>query len=195
MRHVLILFGLLWSGCTVKYVEQYVVRDTVPSSPALTVIPATQSRADASAADYLTGLLIGCGAKVLERPSMMKERMQFEGSAAGASAAFMGLAGATGVLKAGGAGASSSTQITDSDPVDVLKQTSADYAFFVRNDGPALWLRVTRRIDDRVLYSGFFMPADSSSVSPLAPSLGYRPAQARIGDLLSKLGILESPRR
>jgi hypothetical protein len=195
VRPVLFLFSLLCAGCTVKYVEQYVVRDSVPSSPALTVIPATQSRADVSAADYLAGLLIGCGAKVLERPSMMKERKQFEGNAAGASAAFMGLAGVTGVVKAGSAGTSSGTQITDSDPVDALKQTSADYAFFVRNDGPSLWLRVTRRTDDRVLYSGFFMPADSSSSSPLAPSLGYRPALARIGDLLSRLGILEPSQR
>ena len=183
-RVLLVAVILLVSACaTTVYLEQYVAKDPLPDAATLAVMPASFSKLDLATADYVSGLLIGCGCQVFERPTSVKEIEQYDGSAAAAGFAFLG----TGSTVAAGGSRGTGTKTTSGDVVDVVKTTDANYVAFVRGAEDKLWLKLVRKDGGRVLFSGFFTPSDTAETSAQAKSRG---AVERMTQLLKKAGIL-----
>jgi hypothetical protein len=183
-RVLLVALGLLVSACaTTVYVEQYVAKDPLPDAATLAVMPASFSKLDLATADYISGLLIGCGCQVFERPTSVKEVEQYDGSAVAAGFAFLGKYSTA----ATGGSRGSGTRTTSGDVVDVVKTTDANYVAFVRGVDDRLWLRLVRKDGGRVLFSGYFTPSDTAETSPQAKSRG---AMGRMTQLLKTAGIL-----
>ncbi len=183
IRVPIVALVLLVSACaTTVYVEQYVARDPIPDAATLAVMPASFSNLDLAAADYVSGLLIGCGCQVFERPTSVKEIEHYDGSEAATGFAFLGKNSA---MAAGGS-RGSGTKTTSGDVVDAVKTTDAGYVVFVRGAEDKLWLRLVRKDGGRVLFSGYFTPSDTSE-SPQAKSRG---ATERMTKLLKEAGIV-----
>jgi len=182
---------LLASCASTVLVEQYVCRDLEPGSPTLVIVPASNSESDLMAADVTTGLIIGSGCSVLERPSMMKQREDVDATSGGVGSAVFG------ELTAGwlGRSAGSVRRATGADPVDAMGDTKADYAVFVRNLGRGYWLRVVRKQTAQVLYSGLFiredtMPSSGFCCLGLSTQTKTRYSAEKMRELLKSAGVL-----
>ncbi len=165
---------------------QYVARDTDPGSATITVVPVSRSVFDVAAADATAGWIVGSGCRVIERPSMIKEREDLFGSSATLGSAIVGSTGAV----AFGRGTGEVSKTVSVDPVEVLKQTDADYAVFVRSlSTDDYWLRIVRRQTGQVLYSGLFSLQDTSQHpgSGCLPGLNVPRKPLQPAELMQKL--------
>jgi hypothetical protein len=143
-----VLLSLLLVACTVK--EKYIVLSEVPTSPTVTVIPSTGAKEDVADADVVMGLLVDCGVRTVLRPVMMKERTEYNdaGSASG-----IGVSGGR-IAVAMGDAASKGGLTTSVDEVSLLKETNADYVFYVRHKPGGPQMVLVKREDGQVLHVG-----------------------------------------
>jgi hypothetical protein len=143
-----VVLVLLLVACTVK--EKYIVLSEVPTSPTVTVIPSTGAKEDVADADVVMGLLVDCGIRTVLRPVMMKERTEYNdaGSASG-----IGVSGGR-IAVAMGDAASKGGLTTSVDEVSLLKETNADYVFYVRHKTGGPQMVLVKREDGQVLHVG-----------------------------------------
>jgi hypothetical protein len=140
----------LLTACTVK--EKYIVLSEVPSNPTVTVIPSSGAKEDVADADVVMGLLVDCGVRTVLRPVMLKEKTEYSdaGSASG-----IGVSGGK-IAVAVGDAASKGGLATSVDEVSLLKETNADYVFYVRHRPGGPHVVLVKREDGQVLHAGHF---------------------------------------
>ncbi len=178
-------FAMTLVSCTTT--TQYVVLTDVPASPSFTVIPASMSKEDISAANLTTAAIVGCAVTVLERPVMLKERSDFEGegNSSGIGAAGGQLAVAVGSDRQKGAVA------TTVDPTSLVAQTKADYVFIVQSQGNKPWARLLRRETSQIIFAGYLVaPEASAPGSDADPDPGVA-ATISMRKILTSAGIIK----
>ncbi len=176
---------LLFCSCVTHV--RYVVLDKVPASPTLTVIPASMAGADVETANEITGLLVSCGVRVVERPAMVKEKTQYEGQGAASGYAVGGGQGAI----AGGEAAHREDVTKTGDPTALIGETVADYVFIVQGPPESPWLKLVKRDGGQILYAAGLAQESGQRFYEgqfTDASGGPRDAMKR---LLEKLGILK----
>ncbi len=146
---LLVLF-LIVAGCVTKY--EYVVRDPAPGT-VVTVIPETMNDADVRAADHVMTVLLRCGANVVERPVMLKERSDYRSSGTGVG---VGVTSGGGLAIVSGETGKSGEVKTSVDPVALIAETRADYAFIVRSRGDTPTFRIIKKETGQILFAGSF---------------------------------------
>ncbi len=143
---ILVVLALLQVGCSTRYV---VLRD-VPLSPTFTVIPGSVSKENMEFANTVTGVLVSCGVRVVERPAMLSGYAESRSSG---SASALGITTSGGLVSVGGSGDSKDETTAQSvDVVDLYQRTSADYVFVAF--ASSSYLKIVRRDSKEVLYSG-----------------------------------------
>lgn len=181
-----LLLGVLLAACSVK--EKYVVLSDVPPNPTVTVIPSTGSKEDVADADVVIGLLVDCGVKTVLRPVMVKERTEYDGT--GSSS---GIAASGGrIAVALGDASSKGGQTTSVDEVSLLKETTADYVFYVRHTRQGPQVVLVKRESGQILHVGQIGTGSAGSsccLSGTTYEVQSKP-QDKMRQLLVSAGIL-----
>lgn len=128
------------------------------------------------------GLLVDCGVRTVLRPVMMKERTEYDDVGSSSGVAVSG-----GKVAVSLGDASSKGGLTTSvDEVSLLKETNADYVFYVRHMRGGPHVVLVKRDDSQVLHSGQLeVSGRNSSGCCLADPTGGRTTSPR--DVMRKL--------
>lgn len=137
--------ALLLTACQPRFV---VLRD-VPESPQFTVIPETTTGANIAFANQVSGALVACRMKVIERPSMMSGFSDTKGKQSGSAVGTADFSS----LAFGSASSStrSQTYSQNTDVVDLYSQTAADYIMVVNADNT--WVKMIKRETKEIIFS------------------------------------------
>ena len=169
-RLVVAILTLLQVGCS----SQYVVRRDVPESPTFSVLPGTVSKSNMDFANTVTGLLISCGVKVVERPAMLSSYTESRSSG---SVSAVGLDLSGGLAAVGGTGGGKGEATAQNiDVVELYDQTRADYVIVAFQNSSHL--RIVRRDTKEVLFAGSIRTSErdrpEKAMRKLLEALGIR---------------------
>jgi len=181
-RCIAVVTMLFTGGCMVR--NQYIVRDPSPGS-VVTVIPETMNDDDVSAANHVMEVLIACGANVIERPVMLKERSDFSSSGSGTG---VGVTGSGQIAVVSGQSGKTGEVKTSLDPVALISDTKADYVFIVQYLDGHPRFRLVKKATGQVLRVGSFR----DEINPVCclTWFSYETENDQAKKLLYSVGIL-----